>query len=215
MTRARLTASTVALFFLLCLGPPGAATAQVSKGAPITQSGLDERIDIVLREADVREVLASFGHILSGETEIDPEIQGEVTIELHQVRAATALTALCESAGCLWRIEDGRLKVGRDPAAPTGRETAPGRADGPSAALLDEPVDLELKDADLSQTLRAFGSIVGVRVTLAEALEGKVTVQLENTPVRAALDAICRMEGCRWELVEAAEGPVLRFTATR
>lgn len=214
MTRARLTTSTVAFFVLLCFATPGAATAQ-AKGAPITQSGLDERIDIVLREADVREVLASFGHILSGETEIDPEIQGEVTIELHQVRAATALTAVCESAGCLWRIEDGRLKVGRDPAAPTDRETAPGRADGPSAALLDEPVDLELKDADLRQTLRAFGSIVGVPVTLAEALAGKVTVQLENTPVRAALDSICRAEGCRWELAETAEGPVLRFISSR
>ncbi|HLE82926.1 MAG TPA: hypothetical protein VJG13_01185, partial [Thermoanaerobaculia bacterium] len=130
MTRARLTTSTLAFVVLLRLGAPGAVEAQAPRNAPINRSGLDERIDIVLREADVREVLASFGHILSGETEIDPEIQGEVTIELHQVRAATALTAVCESAGCLWRIEDGRLRVDRDPAAPTGRETAPGRADG-------------------------------------------------------------------------------------
>jgi type II secretory pathway component GspD/PulD (secretin) len=83
---------------------------------------------------------------------------------------------------------------------------------GASASDLDEPIDIQLKDASLRETLASFATIAGTKVVIDPALEGVVTIHLQNTPVRAALDAICRMEGCRWELVEAAEGPVLRFT---
>jgi len=213
------TSPRSAFVVYLCLfssvAAPEAGAAQVSKTVSVTEAGLEERLDIVLKEADVEEVLASFGAILGQETEIDPEVQGEISIQLHNVRAATALTAVCESVGCLWRLEDGRLKVDRDPKAPPGRSTAPGRAEGPSAALLDQPIDMDLKDADLREALRAFGSIVGARVSISGTLEGKVTIQLASTPVHTALDAVCRVQGCRWELLETEEGPVLRFTPSR
>jgi type II secretory pathway component GspD/PulD (secretin) len=203
-------------FVLACLSfaTAGSTAARVSRPELQPDLGLQERIDIELREADVKAVLASFGHIFGGETEIDPAIAGEVTIELHHVRAATVLTAVCESVGCLWRIEDGRLEIEKDPEFEP-RPGASGQAEGPSAARLDELIDMELVDADLRETLRSFGAIVQARAEIDPKLEEKVTVQLQDTPVRTALDAICRIEGCRWELVEEDEGPVLRFSATR
>jgi len=178
-------------------------------------TGLDQRIDISLNEADVTEVLASFGHIFGGEADIDPVIRGEVTVELHHVRAATVLTAVCESVGCRWWIEDGRLKIEKDPDAPPRPPAAPGRAEGESSARLDSAIDMSLLNADLRETLRSFGTIVQARVTLDPSLEGRVTVELHNTPVRDALDAICRMQGCAWELEDTEEGPVLLIARRR
>jgi type II secretory pathway component GspD/PulD (secretin) len=74
---------------------------------------------------------------------------------------------------------------------------------------------MELVDADLRETLRAFGSIVQARVSIDASLQGTVTVDLHNTPAREALDAVCRMQGCAWELQETEEGPVLLVVRRR
>lgn len=203
MIRPTISRATLAVSTLLFLAAGGLAAAP---------SGLDERIDMQLEKADVQQVLVSFGGIVSMEADVDPAIEGEVTIELHNVRAATALTAVCESVGCRWWIEDGRLKIEKDPDAPPAPRVATGRAEGPSAERLDTPIDLELEDADLRQVLQAFGSIVQARVEIDESLEGEVTLDLHNTPVRQALDAVCRVHGCDWELRETDEGPVLELT---
>lgn len=197
---------------LLVLVAAGVGIAQVPERVRAPGSGLDQRIDIQLKEANVRETLASFGEILAEGSEIDPEVAGEVSMELHDVRVATALTAVCESAGCLWWIEDGRLRVERDPEATRAPKAVAGRAEGRSAERLEEPIDMELEDADLQQVLQAFGAIVQARVVIDETLEGEVTIELHDTPVRLALDSLCRIHGCTWELEETDEGPVLRFS---
>ncbi len=210
ITKTRLARVTV--LPLLVLVAAGAGIAQAPERVRAPASGIDQRIDIHLKEADVRETLASFGEILAGGSEIDPEVAGEVSIELHDVRVATALTALCESVGCLWWIEDGQLKVERDPEATRAPRAIAGRAEGRSAERLEEPIDMELEDARLEETLRAFGSILQARVEIGETLEGKVTIELHDTPVRLALDTLCRVHGCTWELRETDDGPVLKFS---
>lgn len=202
----------IAAFGVLVLAAPGAARGEIPDPPHAPVHGLDQRIDIALHEADATQVLASFGEILGGEAEVDPEIRGEVTVELHNVRAATVLTAVCESVGCRWWIEDGRLNVERDPEAPAPPVAAPGRAEGESAERLDQPIDIELRDADLRETLRAFGSIVEARVAIDAGLRGTITVELHHTPIRQALDAICGVQACTWELEETDEGPVLLFS---
>lgn len=211
------TGATTATLVLLLLAAAGAGAAEGKEPAHAAATGLEQRVDISLNEADVTEVLASFGHIFGSEADIDPAIRGEVTVELHHVRAATVLTAVCESVGCRWWIEDGRLKIEKDPDAPPAPTPAPapGRAEGSSAARLDQLIDMRLENADLRETLRAFGKIVQVPVTLDPSLEGRVTVDLHNTPVREALDAICRMQGCAWELEETPEGPALTIIRRR
>lgn len=220
----RTRAARVAALALLSLvaAAPSRAAEQEPDGAPYRahysvemDSRLDARLDLELKEAAVAQVLASFGQIVGAEAVIDPEIRGEVTIELHNVRAATALTAVCESLGCLWRIEDGMLKIDRDPEAKPAPARRSEPAEGESAAGLDQPIDMALKDADLRQVLESFGRIAGARITIDPSLQGKVTIQLQNTPARTALDALCRIEGCRWELQEDEEGPLLVFIPAR
>jgi len=190
------------LVLLLALGAPAVA-------AP--PSGLDTRIDLELEKAEAQKVLASFGQILGAEASIDPTITGTVTIEVHHVRTATALTAVCESVGCVWTIEDGKLTIRRDSSAPMPESGPPAtQPEGPEA--LDSLIDISLDDAGLRETLLAFGSIAGLPVEIDDALEGKVTIELQDTPARKALDAVCATHGCRWEVVETAKGAVVRIT---
>jgi type II secretory pathway component GspD/PulD (secretin) len=201
MNRRHIVPCLLVLFFALSAAAPA---------APPT--GLDARISLELEAAAAQEVLASFGQVLDRETTVDPEITGSVTIELHNVRTATALTAVCESVGCLWHIEGGHLMIQRDPAAQVMKAASPPASGAKGPVGLDTSIDIKLKAASLRETLLAFGSIAGMPVELGEAIEGEVTIDLRNTPARKAFDAICEAHGCRWEVVETADGPVLRVT---
>jgi len=67
--------------------------------------GLKEAIDLKVTKADVREVLQTFGQILSAETELDPRITGTVTFELDNVPCGQALDKICAMAGCDWKAD--------------------------------------------------------------------------------------------------------------
>lgn len=183
---------------LLSILLPGVASAG--------QGLLDERIDIELKDADVGQTLRSFGAVLEAEEVlIDPAVSGEVTITLHSVRVETVLTALCESVGCVWSFEDGVLTIR---PAPEGETPEPEVVEGGDA--FGGAIDLVLKGADLREVLQAFGGIAGWRVEIAPGLEGEVTIEVHETPAREALDHICAVNHCAWELVEQEGGIVLK-----
>lgn len=202
----------IALFATLLAALPAAAS----------EDWLDRRIDIDLEDASAPEFFRSMAEISELEVAEIPELEGTISMELHDVRVATALAAACESVGCVWRVEDGRLRILRDPEAavrkpkpgrPAGNSTPRERAPGPSVPALEETIDIELRDADLRQVLQSFGEASGAAVRVDDALQGSVTVQLHSVPIRQALDALCGIEGCRWRWQETDEGPVLVFEA--
>jgi hypothetical protein len=174
----------------------------LSGAAAAGSEGLDERIDIDLEKADVGETLQSFGKVLQAdEILIDPRLAGTVSIRLESVRVRTVLTALCESVGCEWSLENGVFRaeaVAGTPEAPAG---------------LDEKIDLDLADAPARQVLESFGRILRVGVKMDEGIGGTISVELHGIPTREALDRACELAGCRWELVEGPDGPVLRIEA--
>lgn len=201
------------------------ATVLAAVPAAAADDWLDQRIDIELEDARAEEFFRSMAQISELEAAEIPELDGSLSMELHDVRVATALTAACESVGCVWRVEDGRLRILKDPAAPVrkpkpagagrtaGHSTARERATEPSVRALDQTIDIELRDADLRQVLQSFGEASGAAVRVDDALQGSVTVQLHSVPIRQALDALCGIEGCEWEWQETDEGPVLVFEA--
>lgn len=206
-------------------GEKPASSSAGARAATAAESWLDQRVDIELEDARAAEFFRSMAEISELEVAEIPELDGSLSMELHGVRVATALTAACESVGCVWRVEDGRLRILRDTEAPVrkpepagagrtaGGSTARERATGPLVPALDEPIDIELRDADLRQVLRSFGEASGAAVRVDDALQGSVTVQLHSVPIRQALDALCGIEGCEWDWLETDEGPVLVFEA--
>ncbi len=183
---------------LLSILLPGVASAG--------QGLLDERMDIELTDADLGETLRSFGAVLEAdEVRIDPAVSGAVTIRLHYVRAETVLTAICEGSGLVWWFENGVLSVEPDPDY-----VPPPEPLGAMVEHLDEPIDLKLQDADLRQVLELFGELVGLGAEIDPSLQGEVTIEVHETPAREALDHICAVNHCAWELVEQEGGIVLK-----
>jgi hypothetical protein len=53
----------------------------------------------------VRQVLQTFGQILSVDADVDPRITGTVTFELEAIPVDQALDKVCQMAGCEWKID--------------------------------------------------------------------------------------------------------------
>ena len=66
---------------------------------------LNEPIDLKVTKAKVREVLQTFGQILSVNVDLDPRIDGTLTLELDNVPCGQALDKVCDAAGCDWKID--------------------------------------------------------------------------------------------------------------
>lgn len=188
----------LALAFTLAAGSP----ARAAEDDP--PQGLDARIDLELIDASAGDVLAAFGPITGRTMDVQPGVEGTVTIEIHNVTARTALTAVCESIGCRWS-ERGAGSLWVAPATD-------GQAGEVVASGLDERIDMALYDADVREVLRSFASIFGTETEIAAEVSGKVTIEVEGLAIRDVLDRLCKVQGCRWELVETGAGRVLRVT---
>ncbi len=133
---------------------------------------------------------------------VDPALREPVSIELHNVRARTMLDTICESIGCRWSLEPGNPPKLRVTAAPASGGS------GSKPTDLDEPIDLKVTDAPTQDVLKTFAQILGAKAAVDPAIKGTVTFNLEATPSRQALDAVCASAGCEWSL----DGGVLRVT---
>ena len=167
-----------------------AATAAWGAG-----QGLDEPIDLdVVQALGMFELFARTAGL---ELAIDPAVaEKALTLRVERVRVRTALDAACDSLGCRWWADAGKLHVEAKAVAPPKAVEKP--------ALLDEPIDLAVTKARAADVLRTFGEILGVQVDIEDEVGGEVTLDLQATPVRAALDAVCKRLSCRWHIEEGA-----------
>lgn len=186
------------LLAVLAIAPT--VTAQAHEGAG---SGLDKRIDLSLAGAAATDVLTSFGAIAGMEVELDPELEGQVTIELSNVTARTTLDVLCEMLDCKWWLEDGppqRLRVKANAGALS-------QANQPRGTL-DTQVSLALAAAPAEDVFESFASIGGWKLEMERPL---VTVEFEDVMIRDALDIVCRAVECTWKLDQVGGEGVLRI----
>ena len=63
-----------------------------------------------------------------------------------------------------------------------------------------QPISLSLRDADLRETLRSLAKIGGFNLVLDEAVEGAVTLELEDVPLDQAIAAILRTHNLGMEV---------------
>lgn len=65
--------------------------------------------------------------------------------------------------------------------------------------LEGEPITLNLKDAKLSDVIRLFTMLTGVKIESDVPLDGLVTVQLKDAPWQRALSMVLQSSGLTWE----------------
>ncbi len=93
-------------------GEPKVLTVRsVAPGEPASPSRLDELIDISLRDADLVEVLRMVASMINARLQLDPSVEGMVTVEFQSVRVDTFLDQLCFLGGCRWRLVPGDRPV--------------------------------------------------------------------------------------------------------
>ncbi|MEM7587915.1 MAG: hypothetical protein AAF560_31290 [Acidobacteriota bacterium] len=77
----------------------------------------------------------------------------------------------------------------------------------------DELINLELKRADLVETLKSFAQISGSTLDIDPSIRGQVTISMKAARWTDVLSQICLDQGLNCEILEA-EPPVMRVRAT-
>jgi hypothetical protein len=163
---------------------------------------LDLRINLQLAGAPAVDVFKSFAAMANAEPDLDPGLEGEVTIQLTSVSARTTMNAICEMLSCKWWFEDGsprRLMVRSQKATSSVVKE--------SSLILDTPVSLSLRDAPVEEVFKSFASVGRWALVMEKTT---VSVELDNTPIRQALDEVCAQVNCVWALDEAGGQATLR-----
>jgi type II secretory pathway component GspD/PulD (secretin) len=81
--------------------------APAGKATPAAPTAVDEPIDLRVTNADGRDVLKTFGELLSAQAEVDPGISGTVTLDLVNAPCGQALDKVCQVLGCDWLLLEG------------------------------------------------------------------------------------------------------------
>ncbi len=160
--------------------------------AGATQLDPEQPIDLELEQASLVETLQSFAGISGCRLDVDPDVEGSVTLALESTPWRQVLDRICvdHALNCeLLAGEPPVLRV-RSTHAATGAAARPGYA---------QAIDMSLKAADLRQTLQAFGMISGIEVIVDDAVTGTLTIEVQDTPWTVVLEEACHLSGCRLE----------------
>jgi len=209
---ARRNAAFLALLLAACL------LALPAFGGEVTQ----ERVSLQLKDAPFVDVCKIFQRLLHAELEIEPGIDATVTIGFEDITVKTALSAICESAGCTWEYiegDPGILRITRDPNAPARDKSGPEPGEGartmrkeihmdmqaegsggPGEVDIDTHISLKLVNADAEDVLQNLAQVLGCRILMDRNIAGKtVSIHEENKPLDFFLDAICKEIGASWK----------------
>lgn len=87
------------------------ALAAKPPGVVDPKAGLTQPIDLKVTQAQVPELLHTFGQILSAEVQVGPGLGGKVDFELTNVPVGEALDTVCKKVGCTWKLTGGDKPV--------------------------------------------------------------------------------------------------------
>ena len=163
--------------------------AVTATAAPIDP---DQPIDLELKSAPLIETLQSFAGISGSRLDIGPGVEGRVTLALENTPWRDVLNRICVDHALNCELLSGEPPVLRVRST-SGAEGAAGQAGYARA------IDMSLKAADLRQTLQAFGMIGGIDVVVDQAVTGKLTIEVKDTPWNVVLEESCNLSGCRVE----------------
>ncbi len=80
-----------------------------------------------------------------------------------------------------------------------------------SAADLERRISVDLEDAAAADVLTSFGHVLELEVEIADGVDGKVSIRLDEVSVRTVMTAVCESLGCAWDLAGTGDDRRLRF----
>lgn len=206
--------SIVLVAVTMTLGSPALVFAQTLKPVPFTKPvDLNRRVFVDVNQVPPLEVLAELAPVIAVRFEPSPHLpETPVTLRLWNVRARTALDALCDMVGCRWQVEGRTLRVGPgEPPPPVPRSAEffvklKNPLEGPKWKFVRVP---------LRDVVAALTKALGERVVFEGAdLNTPVTADLTGeTPFRAVFKVMSAIgwdnRGIGWDGVNDANGPIV------
>lgn len=163
------------------------------------QDAMKTRLSVSYQGVPVATVLQALAAVIGARLQIDPRLAGSVTLEVRNVTAETALRAVCESVGCRWRLDQGRLIVDPDPAANSRSQPDPYADIKLSDIHQDIPAHIVWSAAPLDAVAGALARMLDAQLILDPALAAKrVTLDQDQGSAWTAVSGVCREAGCRW-----------------
>ncbi len=196
----------------------------LSLAAPAAQKDLArERVTLQFKDTPVTQVFPALAKSLGYELTLDPKLRALVTLQVVNVTAQTALDAICQSIGCSWQRSGNRLVVNalRDEIMiwgdnAVGEQIRRSGGDPLHSVVrnLDDrlPFDITWSPIDLQYAVTHLARMANAAADVAPSLQGrKIAVVLTNATLRQALDEVCRVGSCQWELQERPKRVVRVF----
>jgi len=169
----------------LTVDPPRPSTT-LERPLAGTAIDLDAPMDIKTSEAAAEDVFRSLGDTLAADLFLGTKANGRVTLERKDVPLHELLDAVCAQVGCVWSFDT--------------KGPRPQLSFRSKAGNLDEPIDMQVKDAESGEVFTSFGGVLAADVHIDSGVTGRVTLNREHVPVREVLDAVCAQVGCAWSL---------------
>jgi type II secretory pathway component GspD/PulD (secretin) len=181
------------------------------------ESALDARVTLDLDNAELHEVFDIYKELLKVELDIDPTIDGRITVSFDNITVRTSLNVICESAGCRWELLGDELRVfrvDRDDAPEKLRKISlSGKEPGgdvfkthksdENGYSLDSPVSLKLSNADATTLLELTAEVIGAKLLVNRDLKDRtISINAEKVPLSTVLNTMCSEVGCVWKLTE-------------
>ncbi|MCX6539482.1 MAG: hypothetical protein NT151_11210 [Acidobacteria bacterium] len=199
---------------LLCVLLCAAGTNVAATDGPAQKDLARERVTLRFAGTPLTDVLPALAKSLGYELAFDGRLRALLTLQVENITAETALTAICESVGCRWRRDGARLVVETRTetfstlqATPTGEQFLRGGGNLFNAGVRSVndplPFDVAWSPVDVQVAFVMLARMYDAQVEVAPALsDRKVALSVKGATLRQAFDAICRVAPCRWELVE-------------
>ena len=179
-----------------CTGIAALAFLFVSASA-WSQTDLGKRVSIDVNSVAPQEVFGSLARSLGCEASVDPAVQQPVTLRVVDVSARTALSAICESIGCRYRLDGNKLVI--EPLLPKTQEkvvTARIKADRLQILKKPLPQGLRFENVPLSSVLKAVSDASGFDISIEPTdPDKKVTVDVSGQTFQEALKRIITVAG--------------------
>jgi hypothetical protein len=190
----RVIRSVVLLSALLALSVPSAA-----------QDALAKRLSLDLKAMAPRDAFNVIATAIGYTVDVAPDVATPVDIVIPNVKARTALDAICDSIGCTWQANGTVIVVRKGgPAGRVGlvaRTLKTGR--GPAAAAelkrrLDTvlPADMKFDHAPMALVAERLSNATGLGINFVNAKTGQtLTTDLGNRTLSSALKTLTEQYG--------------------
>jgi type IV pilus assembly protein PilQ len=176
---------------------PVATAENVFSGSPVRD---DSRVpDVAVVAPRTREVINSASPEPAPQTRTTGTTAPVTTSTRMTTPQSTARTTQPEN---VFNDQGGTLATLGGVAAGASRTLTPG-----DKVYTGDPIDLNLKDADIKDVLRTFAQLTGLNIAIDPGVTGTVTVEFNDVPWDQALELILKQNGLTFNL----QGNVMRI----